>query len=769
MSAATVLSSVLEVALRAIGAGISVIPIAEDGSKSPAIGGWKRHMRVIPSEAEVRHRFAASAGIAMVCGQVSGQLECLDFDDRDVWQAFRELCHAAGLGELLDRVCAGYHETSPRGVHLLYRCPEAKTTKLARRREGTSKKAVIETKGEGGYVIVAPSHGGVHPDGVYELVSGSIEAIVTLTAEERRALHDVARALNEDAPPVEAAPPVFSPGGWSERPGDEWARATPWAEILEPHGWRRVSKRGEITYWRRPGKDKGISASTNYAGSDLLYVFSTSTDFEADRGYGKFGAYALLEHAGDFARAGRALRDRGFGSSRPVIDTDVDLGALLAPRPPPVRDGSLPEHLYDVPGLVGELSRWLYEEATHPQRVLSLASTLASLGTLFGRRVTMGGVCPNIAVIGLAESGSGKEWTRAGARRAFRAANLESLLSVDSVTSASAIHAVLRRTPSALLSFDEFGRMISLLKRWDSHGIIEELMSVYGRSGDVTWSKSYAAARRGNDDGSATAVWAPHLSVYATSVPGRFWDALSDDDALDGFLNRFLVFPSEDPNPYPRHRDQTVPVSIVEAISAWHPSHDLAYQASLGDPDKPPPPAHALEVTAGAHREIQRLTDDLHRRIGEAYSAQEAGRAAALKRTREHALKLTLIRAAGRMAPGEWSAVDVDDVRWGTELALWCSENTLASIVRNVAATERDRDCKRVFAWVESQGGAVKRSAVTARWQRIRDLKDVLSALVESEQLVEVRGKSNGGRPAVLLCTAEAARRVEGSPERGDK
>lgn len=760
---APILSPVLDAALRAASAGISVVPIAEDGSKKPALGTWKRHMRSIPGEAEIRHRFAESTGIAFVCGQVSGGLECLDFDDREVFGAFVELCHASGHGELIERVKAGYHELSPRGVHLLYRCPAPVTTKLARR---TDKKAIIETKGEGGYVIVAPSHGGVHPEGIYELVSGSIETIVTLTADEREALYDVARALNEDVRPEHAELELEPAPDRGERPGDEWARMTSWAEILEPHGWKRLWSRGDITYWRRPGKDRGISASTNYAGSDLLYVFSTSTDFEANRGYGKFGAYALLEHRGDFAAAARCLRDQGFGQPYRSTIEGVDLSALTAKpkaKANPSKAGGFPEHLFDVPGLVGELYRYLYEEATHPQRVLSLASAIASMGALFGRRVVMQGVRPNIAIIGLAETASGKEWTRSGARKVFREANLEGLLSVDSVTSGSAIHAILRRTPSVLLSFDEWGRMISMIKKWDAHGIVEELMAVYGRSNDVTWSKSYAASRRGNDDGAATRVWYPHLSIYATSVPGRFWDSLDSEDALDGFLNRFLVFPSEDPNPYPRHRDQVVPPSLVDAIARWHPMHDLAYQASLGDPDHPPPPAQELAVTPAAQRRIRELTDSLHRQVGEAYDADKPARAATLKRTREHALKLALIRAAGRMAPGRWGTVDADDVQWGAELALWCSEYALARVERTVGASEHDRDCKRVLEWIESQGGAVKRSQVTARWQRIKSLRDVVQTLLDSEQLVEVRTRSNGGRPAKWLCTAEAAGRIEKS------
>jgi hypothetical protein len=64
----------------------------------------------------------------------------------------------------------------------------------------------------------------------------------------------------------------------------------------------------DLLYWLRPGKQSGTSATTNYEGSDFLIVFSTNArPFEAERGYTKFTAYALLNHDGDFTAAAAAI------------------------------------------------------------------------------------------------------------------------------------------------------------------------------------------------------------------------------------------------------------------------------------------------------------------------------------------------------------------------------------------------------------------------------------------------------------------------------
>src|SRR5690606_9346592 len=133
---------------------------------------------------------------------------------------------------------------------------------------------------------------------------------------ERDAFHTLLRTLDETpAPttPAAAERPPRQPGD-GITPGDDYEAKTDWADILTPHGWVHVFTRGRTRYWRRPGKNMGFSATTGRADDrDRLYVFTTSTEFEAEIPYTKLGAYALLEHAGDHSAAAKALYDAGFG------------------------------------------------------------------------------------------------------------------------------------------------------------------------------------------------------------------------------------------------------------------------------------------------------------------------------------------------------------------------------------------------------------------------------------------------------------------------
>jgi hypothetical protein len=312
----------LQVALSAEAVGICVVPPREDGSKRPIGDSWGRWQRERPTPTQLREWYAQGrSGVGWVCGDVSGNLEMFEFDDVPTYHAFREAADAVGQADLVERIESGCSETTPRGgVHWFYRCSEiAGNTKLACR-PGPPDNSVrprvetlIETRGNGGYAIVAPSNGKVHPTGKpYTMLRGGVETIATISPDGRAALHRLASTFDEM--PVQQAERSPEPQlGQGERPGDDYNRRGDWRDLLERHGWTWVYRRGETDYWRRPGKDQGVSATTNHAGSGFFYVFSTSTVFESERGYSRFSAYALLEHGKDYAAAASALAAQGYG------------------------------------------------------------------------------------------------------------------------------------------------------------------------------------------------------------------------------------------------------------------------------------------------------------------------------------------------------------------------------------------------------------------------------------------------------------------------
>jgi hypothetical protein len=318
-------TDILLTALEFANQGISVVPVATDGTKRPGIASWKQYQETRPTTTELMTWFADAQGVGVICGKVSGNLEMLELEGRAVADKMhldlKEMAGNAGLGEVWDRINNGYVEMTPSGgIHWLYRIDEEVpgNTKLARKPGENDRIDVLaETRGEGGFVIVAPTNGTCHPSGgAWTMLVGSAKSIPTLTVAERQGLHQLF-ATFDCVPKVEFVTEELAPKGVNLTPGDDYNSKVTWEQVLEPLGWKKVyTNKAGVTSWRRPGKSEGISATTNHAGNDKFFCFSSSTQFEPERSYSKFAIFTLVEHQGDFTASARALRSQGYGEAR---------------------------------------------------------------------------------------------------------------------------------------------------------------------------------------------------------------------------------------------------------------------------------------------------------------------------------------------------------------------------------------------------------------------------------------------------------------------
>lgn len=248
---------------------------------------------------------------------------------------------------------------------------------LARHPHRVITRGLAETRGEGGYVVVAPSGGTTHPTGQpWQLTYGQYGQVPTISVDEREQLHRAFRCLDTmptpDTAPARPALQVVRDGS-RVSPGDDFEARTDWADelLLGGAGWK-VSTGGHGSYrtWRRPGKDTpGISATTGKdPGRDRLYVFTSSSEFETEKPYTKFGAYALLHHGGDHSAAARELARLGYGTPLERADPAAEQRAALADLLPPGQAARV------LAAVDGTAARVLAEPDQGPKRSIKLAS-----------------------------------------------------------------------------------------------------------------------------------------------------------------------------------------------------------------------------------------------------------------------------------------------------------------------------------------------------------------------------------------------------------
>ncbi|HHZ65537.1 MAG TPA: bifunctional DNA primase/polymerase, partial [Flavobacteriales bacterium] len=328
---------VLSVARVYVQAGISLIPCGRN--KKPMFSllrmangqsGWVQYQKRLPTEEELSAWFSLEGGasnLGVVCGNISGGLEVIDFDRKlfrdgayiNVFEDFKLKLESKDPNLLGKLVIA---ETQNGGVHVKYKCAETGGNQVLAKclkDDGTSLEAIIETRGEGGYVITPPSNG-------YRDVQGGLLDVQQITLEERQMLFDLAKIFDR-APKKKEYPdiPRISTDG-EEQISDWYERIYPekWRDLIAQNGWTLATTNGNgIERWTRPGKDVAEGSSATWSvqnnrggvSAGRFYVFSSNAHpFENGRGYSPFQIFCLLEHNDDWnaavAEVGKWKRDK---------------------------------------------------------------------------------------------------------------------------------------------------------------------------------------------------------------------------------------------------------------------------------------------------------------------------------------------------------------------------------------------------------------------------------------------------------------------------
>ena len=312
-------------AMAYLAAGLSCLP-ATKARKHPAIGSWKNWQTRLPTEIEVRAWFSnPHDAVCVVSGKASGNLECIDFDQHgELFAAWMDKIDTTLLSRLV------IEQTPSGGYHVCYRCEEPieGNLKLARGIRDGKQKTLIETRGEGGLFLCAPTEG-------YALQQGDFARLPVLSPDARQALLDAARSLDELPAASCPTPPAgadvgqpgadFAPAGGKDAfdlaPGDDFNARGDIHPLLEAAGWQFCGVKSDGNeQWTRPGKDPRNGVSATYKDGSFYVFSSNAAPFEPNVKYSPFAVYATLNHNGDYTAAASALLAQGYGKAKSGAD-----------------------------------------------------------------------------------------------------------------------------------------------------------------------------------------------------------------------------------------------------------------------------------------------------------------------------------------------------------------------------------------------------------------------------------------------------------------
>jgi hypothetical protein len=742
---AIVSSSYARIAQRLIDLGYSVIPIVP-GEKRPGqftraewrgMPDWQRFCERQPTSFEIDLWSGwPDAGICVALGRASN-LIAVDFDygPPELREALEALLPPSPV-----------RKRGAKGYTAFYRF----STELPSRKWNVGQQSVIELLAHGRQTVLPPTQ---HPDGMEyswlttdTLENTSARELPELPADLVEQIERVVRPYQTDEDREPERKRVVGDQGdsyWREINDRAMADFSLWVPELFPMAKaRRDGSYRVVAHWRnceRPNVSihrEGITdwgAGANHTPLDLVMA-AAGSDLETATEWlrSRVGAPALI--ATDALKA--SLEARTATKAGPEV-AEAPPAPSAAPEPAAER---LSAGFFDLGGAMQMLYDRIIASSRRPQPVLAVGASIAAIGVLAGRRYqTPTGLRSNVYVVGIADSGAGKNSARNVIARAFTAAGLGGFLGGNKLASGSGLLSAVYRHPAILFQQDEFGMFLSSItdrKRAPKHlaEIIDHLTELYTSADAVFLGTEYADQKeRPRRD-----IIEPCVCLHGTTTPGAFWSALQSGNAADGSLARFLLFSTEEsyPDAQEIEASSAIPQDLIDALRtiAWPAGVERGNLSTLMQPgDIPPSHVETVPFSDEARAAMKALDEEITAKLRDLAGTPFTS---VLARQWEHVARVAMIRAVSRnpITPG----VVLEDVRWAEVVVQRSVDLLCDGIDRHVADNPEESRVKRTMEIIRAAGDAgISKSDLIRRTHFLgRDRDAILKSLVESGEVV---------------------------------
>lgn len=678
--------------------------------KQPRIS-WKTFQSAPPSEETVRHWAAmwpnANIGIA------TGKLVVVDADNMESSDWVRR-----NLTPTPWRVKTG------KGYHYYYAAnPQLEI------RNSADPLAKIDTRGTGGYVVAAGSRhssGAVYTDDIAQDM-GAV-ALCDLPALQVSDVEAISHYRHTNLQIASAAQPRQGSGNLVGFDASRWTTPATGEPVNE--GGRNVAAASLAGQYLR----QGVSLRDTMA---LLDNWNQSnqtplSDTELKTVVASVARTHTANHPDNPIAIEAPTPQPNVSSKRKKIDT-------------------FPAHLLNVPGMVGDIARYINITSIKVQPILALGASLALCGTLMGRKVrTRSDLRTNIYIIGVSDSGSGKEHGRKAIKRLLLDAGCLKLLGAERLASDSGLFAAIYNSPACLILKDEMGRFLKAVNDPRAAAFMAEIVTSFMELSGSADSNYFEKKRAENIDKDSRMIVQPCVCIYGTTVPGRLFQSITIADITDGFYPRMLTLHSDTPDPLPQvAADKTPPAELIDLIRLWAARPVNAY--STGNLDLAPNPLW-VECSPDAQQTFDAF--EAANRVRRA-ATRGSGIDAIWARALEHALRCALIVACGRNF--DQPQIEGDDAAWACEFVKFVNDRSIAEIDVTVASNEHESQIKQVLDYVAKCGG-VEKSELLRKFRSIKTavMNDLLATLQSTDEISIALDKkpgsgTEGGRPTLRV------------------
>jgi len=404
-------------------------------------------------------------------------------------------------------------------------------------------------------------------------------------------------------------------------------------------------------------------------------------------------------------------------------------------------------------GILAQIADYYNATAGNKQPLFAVQTALAigslicarSFETNFSNRTSL--YFMNVAI-----SGTGKEHGKKITEQILNAANSGHLIGQDGYHSGSAVFSALMDKPRHITSIDEFSKYLQAAQNKNSSQLTEantSLMEVIGRLDGVMRPRAYAASLLSKDKRRELAdmkIINPAITFIGMTTPDDLFQTVDVRAIKDGFLNRFIICLSSAERAIRVHKE---PIDVPESIISWINKIN-SRRGEAEDIATDEPHLVTLSFTIKAI-EMQNIFQQYC--IDKANKIEQFGLSEIVGRSNEMAMRLALIAA---LSDDPFAThINEHNMEFGISWIKYNLEALIEKLKLSVSGSEHEgqkkeillaiRQAKKGVTWTDMQ----KRPPFSK--YKIKDLKDILQSLCESDLIVDLPYTSGKGRPTKIF------------------
>jgi hypothetical protein len=386
--------------------------------------------------------------------------------------------------------------------------------------------------------------------------------------------------------------------------------------------------------------------------------------------------------------------------------------------------------VYSIPGFIDSVVEYTLSTAPYPNRPLAFCGALALLSVLVGRKVRgPTGLLTNLLVLGLANSGSGKDHPRQVNARILVQAEMGNRIS-GRIASGQGLEDVVYEEPAHLFQIDEFdSTLIAINKPSDAIGseIAARLMELYSAAQSTYLMR--VKAKKADDN--RRSIQHPHVSLFATCIPSNFYSNLTPKLLSNGLVARMLVIESGERGRGQSVKFKEIPQSIINTAEYWR---------HFNPDDRPQEIEHDDDATA-IFEAARRLTED---RYDDCQRDGDNAGCSIWARVWEHAHKLATLYACSQDYRTPF--VGEEAAMWATKFAESHATWLLSEIGERAGQESRfEQVATLILKRLKNKGGRILHSEAlrASRCDRTEYQKIINTLAERGDVRIEGRGKGS--------------------------